>query len=187
MILRNHFVTFLYVGCSRRIWLASQKHHELNAKEIHSLDWRDLLFSVLLTTFQNILFLFLSVPFLLKHSSSRAKFTYILRRVSNSQVEILDGAKACEEVVNMKFSPHNLVSFCSRRQSDTCDWLSEMDSFSSHITGILGTAPSRQSSRSIWTMLSDIGFEFWVALCGARSWTWWSLWVPSNSGYSMIL
>ena len=26
----------------------------------------------------------------------------------------------------------------------------------------------------------------WVVLCGAKSWTWWSLWVPSNLGYSMI-
>ena len=28
------------------------------------------------------------------------------------------------------------------------------------------TAPSCQSSRSVWTMLSDIPFEFWVVLCG---------------------
>ena len=32
---------------------------------------------------------------------------------------------------------------------------------------------------------SDI--EFWVVLCGARSWTRWSLWVPSNLEYSVIL
>ena len=30
-------------------------------------------------------------------------------------------------------------------------------------------------------------FEFWVVLHGARGWTWWSLWVPSKSGYSVIL
>ena len=27
----------------------------------------------------------------------------------------------------------------------------------------------------------------WVVLCGARSWTSWSSWVPSNLGYSMII
>jgi len=33
----------------------------------------------------------------------------------------------------------------------------------------VGMALSWQSSRSIWTALSDIGFEFWVVLCGASS------------------
>ena len=28
--------------------------------------------------------------------------------------------------------------------------------------GVVGTAPSCQGSRSVWTMLSDIGFGFWV-------------------------
>ena len=41
-------------------------------------------------------------------------------------------------------------------------------------------APSCQSSRSIWTAFSDRGSDFWVALCGARSWTERSLWVHSN-------
>ena len=45
-----------------------------------------------------------------------------------------------------------------------------------------GTALSSQSLRSIWTMHSDIGFEFWVVLCGARDWTPLSPWVHSNSG-----
>lgn len=36
------------------------------------------------------------------------------------------------------------------------------------------------SSRSISTILSDIWFDFWI-------WTWWSLGVPSNLGYGMIL
>lgn len=27
----------------------------------------------------------------------------------------------------------------------------------------------------------------WLMLCGAKSWTRWSLWVPSSGGYSMIL
>jgi len=35
----------------------------------------------------------------------------------------------------------------------------------------LGTAPSCQSSRSIGKMLSDMEFDFWVVVCGARSWT----------------
>lgn len=29
--------------------------------------------------------------------------------------------------------------------------------------------------------------DFWVFLCGARSWARWSSWVTSNSGYSMIM
>lgn len=37
------------------------------------------------------------------------------------------------------------------------------------------------------TMLSVIWSDFWVILSGARSWIPWSLWVPSNSLYSMIL
>jgi len=35
----------------------------------------------------------------------------------------------------------------------------------------VGTALSIWNSRSIWTVLSDIGFECWVVLCRARSWT----------------
>lgn len=35
-------------------------------------------------------------------------------------------------------------------------------------------------------MLSNICFDFCMVLCGARSWTWWSLGVPSSSGCSMI-
>lgn len=36
--------------------------------------------------------------------------------------------------------------------------------------------------------VSDIWFAFWVVvLYGTRSWTHWSLWVPSNHVYSMIL
>ena len=35
-------------------------------------------------------------------------------------------------------------------------------------------------------MLSDMEFECWVVLRGARGWTRRSLWVPSNSGYSEI-
>ena len=45
-------------------------------------------------------------------------------------------------------------------------------------------ASSCWSSRSIWTTLSDIGFEFWVVLCGARSSF---LWVPSDVGYFALL
>lgn len=29
--------------------------------------------------------------------------------------------------------------------------------------------------------------EIWVVLCGARGWTWWPLWVPTNLWYSVIL
>ena len=38
-------------------------------------------------------------------------------------------------------------------------------------------ALSCQNSRSVWITLSDIGFEFWVVLCGAKIWTQWYLWV----------
>jgi len=34
---------------------------------------------------------------------------------------------------------------------------------------------------------SDIRFKFWVVLCGARIGSQWSLWVPSNSEYSVVL
>jgi len=37
-------------------------------------------------------------------------------------------------------------------------------------------APGCWSLRNIWMMLSDIGFDFWVVLCEARSWIWWSSW-----------
>ena len=33
-----------------------------------------------------------------------------------------------------------------------------------------GHGPKCHSSRSIWTALSDIGFGFWVVLCGAKGW-----------------
>ena len=42
-------------------------------------------------------------------------------------------------------------------------------------------------SRSAYTMFSAILSDFWLVLCGAWSWTQRSLWVPSNSGCSMIL
>jgi len=38
----------------------------------------------------------------------------------------------------------------------------------------VGEGPSCWSSGSVWV---------WVVLCGARGWTRWSLWVPSNSGW----
>jgi len=41
----------------------------------------------------------------------------------------------------------------------------------------VGEGPSCWSSGSVWV---------WVVLCGARGWTRWSLWAPSNSGYSMV-
>lgn len=44
-----------------------------------------------------------------------------------------------------------------------------------------------QSSRDVWTALSDTLSNCWVILCRARIWAWWPLWVPSNSGYFMIL
>lgn len=49
------------------------------------------------------------------------------------------------------------------------------------------TAPNCQSLRRFWKIPSETEFEFWVVLCWARSWTSWSLWAPSNSGYSVIL
>lgn len=49
------------------------------------------------------------------------------------------------------------------------------------------TIPSCQGSRSTWTMIPDTGFEFWAVRCEDRSWTWRSLWILSNLGYSMVL
>lgn len=51
----------------------------------------------------------------------------------------------------------------------------------------VGTAPSAVVQGSVWTTLSNTGFEFWVVLCAASSWTWRALYITSNSGYSMIL
>ena len=51
----------------------------------------------------------------------------------------------------------------------------------------VGTALNYWSSSSSWATLSDIGFEFWVVLNGAGSWTRWLSWVASNTGYSMSL
>lgn len=47
--------------------------------------------------------------------------------------------------------------------------------------------PSFQSSRSFWTVHSDVWSDCCMVLCRARSCIQWSLWVPSNSGYSMVL
>lgn len=38
------------------------------------------------------------------------------------------------------------------------------------------TALKCWSSRNIWTTLSDQRFSFFLVLCGARSWSWWSPW-----------
>jgi len=40
---------------------------------------------------------------------------------------------------------------------------------------------------SIWTALSYMWSDFWMVLCGARSWTRWSSWVPFNLGYPMMM
>lgn len=42
-------------------------------------------------------------------------------------------------------------------------------------------------SGDVKTPLSDIGSNFWVVLCGARTWIPWSLWVLPNYEHSMIL
>lgn len=44
-----------------------------------------------------------------------------------------------------------------------------------------------QSCRSIWATLLDTRCDFWGVLCRARNWAGWSLWVPSNSAYPVIL
>lgn len=62
--------------------------------------------------------------------------------------------------------------FLTRRH---CNWL----------PAAVGTTPGCWSS-SIRAMVSDIGLEFWVVLCGIGSRTQWFSWVPSNSVYSMI-
>ena len=45
---------------------------------------------------------------------------------------------------------------------------------------------AQQSAGSVWALLLDRGFGFWVVLCGSRSWTRWSLWVLSNSGFMIV-
>ena len=42
-------------------------------------------------------------------------------------------------------------------------------------------------SRDAWTLFSDNGFGFWMVSCAAKSWSQWTLWVPSNLGYFMLL
>ena len=56
-------------------------------------------------------------------------------------------------------------------------------------TGCPGKKPRHLCCRSssIWITLSDIWSDFWVVLDGARSWTWWSSWVLSYLGFSVIL
>lgn len=39
----------------------------------------------------------------------------------------------------------------------------------------------------VWVSIWDTGRDCWDVLCGARSWTSWSPWAPSNSGYSTTL
>lgn len=38
---------------------------------------------------------------------------------------------------------------------------------------VLLTASSCRSSRRVWTPLSEMGFGFWVGLCGGRGCIWW--------------
>lgn len=44
-----------------------------------------------------------------------------------------------------------------------------------------------QHLRSISKMFSGMWCGFGVVLCRARTWAWWSLWVPSNSVYVILL
>lgn len=54
---------------------------------------------------------------------------------------------------------HSSVAF-------TCMWIWK---------SLLQNHQACQSSKSIWTMLSDIMFEFLMVLCGATCWTQWSI------------
>jgi len=52
---------------------------------------------------------------------------------------------------------------------------------SGHLAGCSGQWSWQQScSGTIWPMLSDSGFEFWMSLCGAGGWTLWLLLILSN-------
>lgn len=42
-----------------------------------------------------------------------------------------------------------------------------------------------QSSRSAWTVLSDFGHA--LRYCGARSWTWWPMWVHISKWYPLLV
>lgn len=59
--------------------------------------------------------------------------------------------------------------------------------WSSPGTSSPGQWPQAVGVQGVWTMLSDIGIEFWVVLWGARSWILLSSWVLSNLGDSVIL
>ena len=54
-------------------------------------------------------------------------------------------------------------------------------------TGKLSGHQDWQSSRSIWTVLSEIRFNSYIVSCRIRSWTQWSWWVPFSSRYSTSL
>jgi len=61
------------------------------------------------------------------------------------------------------------------------------ESIGRHSVCSSGCMEEVEGTKNVWTILSDTGFEIWVVLCGARSWTRWSFCVPSNSGYTMFL
>lgn len=54
------------------------------------------------------------------------------------------------------------------------------------LPGALVMAPRCWNSISTWMVISDTGLEFGVILCGAGTWTSWSLWVTSNLVYTRI-
>lgn len=88
----------------------------------------------------------------------------------------------------------SIIFACTSSFGGGSSWIAGKGSL---LRGWLGTAagsPGKwsqhhacHSSRSVWTTLSVVWSYFWVVLCETRSRTWWSLWVPSNSGFSMIL
>ena len=89
-------------------------------------------------------------------------------------------------VANQSQEPKTTASSCNRGGSG---WRFFTKRTVRHWAGCPGQwswHPTGQSSGSDWITLSDIWTDFWTVLCGARSWTHWSLQVPSNSGYSMI-
>jgi len=47
--------------------------------------------------------------------------------------------------------------------------------------------PQAAGVQGAFGQCSNTGFEIWVVLCRARSWTQWSLWFPSDSGYSVVV
>lgn len=79
------------------------------------------------------------------------------------------------ETWNVHSDSYEILQDVEWKQNNVSSWAGSPGQWSQHQT--------HWSSRSIWTMLSEIGFKFVWSCVGLDL----SLWVPSNLQYSMIL